>query len=85
MVGKDGCFHLSYSDTEFSSKKSGEDDGKFLSDPDHAHTLTHSNAVIVKFDGQWVASSSQNFLFVIGRKYYNTRRRMLPSKFSPSE
>lgn len=39
IVGRDGCLSLSYSNVDFCSEESGEDDGKFLSDPNNVVPL----------------------------------------------
>lgn len=52
------------------------DEGRFLTDPDEAHTLVAPDAVIESFDSEQIASFSQDFSLVTGRKYRNTHRRM---------
>lgn len=84
MVSGEGRLGLSISDMNFNSEESGDDEGRFLSDPDDARTPSHYSILIDSFYSQLVASSSRDFLFVTGRIYQNKRRRMVPSRFSPS-
>ena len=52
MVKKSGHHGLSHSYMDFSSRESGEDKGRFLSNLDDARNFSYSDAVIDRIDGQ---------------------------------
>lgn len=82
----DGRLGLSRSDEDMVSDESGSgDDGRFLTDTEEVHTPVALDAVIDSFDSERVATSSQDFSFVTGRKYRKTRRRMRSRPSTPHD
>lgn len=64
----EGWLDLSRSDRDavFNEDLGSSDEGKFLTNPEEAHTLMALDAVIDIFYGQRVTSSTQDFLLVTG-------------------
>lgn len=81
-----GRLGLSQSDGDvvFDESTSGNE-GQFLTDPEDIHTPLAPDVVIDSFDGERVATSSQDFSLVTSRKYCNTCWLMRSCSSTPND